>query len=227
METVTTIKPGRYALVPLEWDDTPHPQFVRNYKAVANEGAVEEYESIHHLSDEGIGMIDGRLAVHIAFEDEPIDDIVSINTANGPLTLVADYLLIETDDTDVNQDPAEQYALNWVVLDIAEPTDIEIDAKRLQIGKFVLDLTRGLDFRCGDRIIRDGTPLSMILETRKAEIDDGVLGLLPFKPDQMEGVRDLAKESNITARAVLAEMEAQVAAGRGHIVLSIQVDQGK
>lgn len=244
MTDTVTISPGTYQIVPFDnghagrsfatLDPMSH---IRNEPTEV----VKIVDADHREPISGICGPAGRyaLTVDLAGLD---DDGMATTTPFGPLTITNRYLLASCEEVSTNPDPAEQYTMNWVSFELAEPTLVRVEGSRIHVGDAAIDVaalsdvsiaTYAVDGRAMDwgeihnrrltarsvttqHVARAGDPVHAILSRGTWTFDDGVLILLDFTPDMLDDMRAL---DGPTAAAYAANMGGQAERGRTHTVV--------
>lgn len=166
----------------------------------------------------------------------------SIQTPYGPLSISDHYVLVPTDRITRNAHPGEQYVENWLSFELTGEQPLSVDGSVIRIGGMEIDAAALGDVEHTEHQI-DGEPfdwmeavkkgrtkevdhvrhvaktgdrLHAILSEMPRELDDGVIAMLTFTPQQ---VADIECIWTPAADAFGREMRDQMRHGRSHIVL--------
>lgn len=202
-----------------------------------------------HPSRRRIAPLHGRDDVTIVRVD--IDDALidgnSIQTPYGPLTVARHYAIVPADVISRNSSPSEQYAWNWIGFELTGEKPLSVEGSTIRIGDMAIDAASMGDLEhtqlrldgeiaCWETAIKErrtaevvreafvavtGDPLHAILSTMPRELDDGVLTMLTFHENQVEGIEAIGTPA---ANAFAREMRDQMAHGHRHIVLHAAIN---
>lgn len=193
------------------------------------------------------GCPDGIVVVRVAMSDQKAEAIdgeaFNIQTPFGPLTVAQHYSIMPLEAFSRNPDAGEQCAMNWLCFETTANQEVSVEGSTIRIGAMEIDPTVLGDVYISthtvDGEIRDwgdivkagrtrdavetkhvakcGTKLNAILQDMPCTMDDGVLYIASFSPEQVTEIEWLGTpESNAFAQS----MRDQMAAGRNHICFS-------
>lgn len=166
----------------------------------------------------------------------------SVQTPYGPLTISDHYAIVPAERITRNASPGDQYASNWISFELTGEQPLVVEGSRIGIGGMEIDpaamgdveLTeymldgemvewsdardagRGPDVVRIGHVARTGDKLHDILVQMPRELDDGVIVMLFFTPEQLVEIEWLGTPA---ADAYARRIRRQMANGRAHFVV--------
>lgn len=166
----------------------------------------------------------------------------SIQTPYGPLSVTRHYAIVPAAGISRNPFPSTQYAWNWIAFELTGEQPLSVEGSVIRIGGMEIDVASmgdlehteyQLDGKVADwgdarragrtadvvhvrHVAVTGDPLHAILSKMPRDLDDGVLTMLTFAPEQVTEIELIGTPA---ADAFAREMRDQMAHGRDHVVL--------